>query len=283
MQNLVRIIDRLKRDNPAVTTQDLWNTAREYLQILILRIIYQSKHGTGLSFMGGTCLRLCHGLKRYSEDLDFALDGDHSHYDFEDMNRLIRKNLSFRNLEIEVSVGKEKTVQKSFVKAAGLLQAIEASSIPGQKLQIKLEVDTNPVTGTAGRESFFVSRYDEIFPLVKHDLATLFAGKLLAIFCRPYARGRDYYDLIWYLSRHAPINLDYLNSGLRQVAGQSRIVASSDFSNPEEVAAALVEKVARANPRTILKDIGRFLEDPGEEQWINHYPEVLRQLIKNIG
>lgn len=280
MQNLVRIVADLRRQNPAVTEQDLWNVARQYLQILILKAIYQSSQGQGLSFMGGTCLRLCHGLKRYSEDLDFTQDGEGAHYDFEEMNRLVQKSLVLRNFEIEVSVSKDKTVQKSFIKAAGLLQAVQASTLPGQKLQVKIEVDTNPVIGAAGRESFFITRYDEIFPLIKHDLPTLFAGKLLAIFCRPYARGRDYYDLIWYLSQRAPINLEYLNIGLAQAAEQGRIAARAGFSSPESVQAALVENVARVQPGTILKDIGRFLEDPGEEQWIHRYPEVFRQLVE---
>lgn len=280
MQNLLRIVTDLKRENPAVTVQDLWNIARQYLQILILKAIYQSRHGQALSFMGGTCLRLCHGLKRYSEDLDFAMDGERVHYDFGEMNRLIQKNLALRNLEIEVTASKDKTVQKSFIKATGLLQAINASTIPGQKLQVKIEVDTNPVTGAVGRESFFITRYEEIFPLVKHDLATLFAGKLLAVFCRPYARGRDYYDLIWYLSHQASINLEYLNQGLRQAVDQGRRVAYADFADSGQVLEALTENVARVQPGNILKDIGRFLEDPGEEQWINRYPEVFRQMVE---
>ncbi len=139
-----------------------------------------------------------------------------------------------------------------------------------QKLHIKIEVDTRPVPLQKGeRESFFVNRFQEIFPILKHTLPTLFAGKILAILNRPYAKGRDYYDLIWYLSQKTELNLDYLNRGLKKDA----------FKNTKGVMDALRKKIRATDAQTLLKDVGRFLEDASERQWIEQFDKLFEQLV----
>lgn len=275
MQALINLIEQVRRESPKITPEELVNIIREYLQILILKSIYQSKHGKNLSFVGGTCLRICYELKRYSEDLDFSLDKRTDDYDFERLCQLIQKDLSLVNIGADLNVSQEKTVQKAFIKVVEVLEILNLSKIKGQKIHIKLEVDTNPVDIKFGRiESLFVVKYNEIFPILKHDLGTLFAGKIMAILGRPYRRGRDFYDLIWYLKRKAKINLAYLNGGQKQ-AGYAK-----KFASEEEVFKQLDEIVNGLKPDFILKDIGRFLEEPGEETWLRQYREVYLQLRK---
>jgi len=120
MQILVKMVEQMRSENPAVTSEELINIVREYLQIIILKSIYQSKFGQDISFMGGTCLRICYDLKRYSEDLDFTLDKKTSGYDFQSLNRLIQKDFSLRNIKIDLNISEEKTVQKLFIKAVNL-------------------------------------------------------------------------------------------------------------------------------------------------------------------
>ena len=273
MQLLNKVIDRARIEKPIITTEDLANIVREYLQVIILKSIYQSKFGPGLSFIGETCLRICYDLKRYSEDLDFALDKKIRGYDFQNLSYRIQKDLSLRNIEADFKASPEKTVQKAFIKIKNLLGPLGLSKIKDQKLHIKIEVDSNPVDIRFGtRETFFISKYNEIFPILKHDLTTLFAGKILAILCRPYRRGRDFYDLIWYLNRKSKINFDYLNEGLRQVNYPKK------FSEEKEIFKALANIIDQIKPDFIMKDIGQFLEDPSEETWINRYSEVFYQL-----
>lgn len=45
---------------------------KELLHYEILRAMEEDGLLGGLVFQGGTCLRLCYGASRYSEDLDFA-------------------------------------------------------------------------------------------------------------------------------------------------------------------------------------------------------------------
>lgn len=271
MERLKKIISDKKKISVALTEDEIINLAREYLQILALKIIFQSRFGGCLSFMGGTCLRICHDLKRYSEDLDFCLDGPSRDYDFAGMLGILQRELELRSFSVSHSVHADKTVQKAFLKISDLETHLGLKSFRrGQKIHIKLEVDVNPILLKENeRESFFVNRFQEIFPILKHGLPTLFAGKVLAILCRPYDRGRDYYDLIWYLAQKIPLNMDYLNRGMKK----------QKFKNREQIWNAVEQKVKGASSSVIFQDIGRFLEDPGEESWIKRYPEVLKQMI----
>jgi len=273
MQILAKMVEQIRSENPAVTSEELINIVREYLQIIILKSIYQSKFGRDISFMGGTCLRICYDLKRYSDDLDFSLDRKTAGYSFQSLNQLIQRDFSLRNIKMDLSISEDKTVQKVFIKAVNLLEPLGLSRIKDQKLHIKIEVDTNPVDiKYGGRETFFVNKYNEVFPILKHDLETLFAGKVLAILCRSYRKGRDFYDLIWYLNRGTKVNLAYLNEGLK-VANYP-----SNFSNEKVLFEAIERVVLEFEPDFILKDIGRFLEDPKEEAWLRQYKEVFSQL-----
>lgn len=274
MQNLTDIIHAAKRARN-LSDQQMVNQVREYLQVLILKAIYQSKYGRGLSFSGGTCLRICYVLKRFSEDLDFCLDAAIPEYSFGDLNKIIIRFLEQRGFSVDGHAREDKVVQKSFVRFAQVLSLVGTSFRKDQKMHIKLEVDTRPVPVTdKERESFFVTKFDENFPILKHTNDTLFAGKILAVLNRVYTKGRDYYDLIWHLSRKTKINFAYLNEGhLRQGA-------KKPFQDIGEVFQTLSEKVALVSLDAILKDLGPFLEDPSEETWIRNYRQIFRQLIE---
>lgn len=274
MEKLKKIITEFRVSHATAAEEEVLNVAREYLQTLILKLIYHSKQGAALSFMGGTCLRLCYDLKRYSEDLDFCLDQPSKAYRFSDLMGGLEREVRLLGFATAATFKEEKTVQKGFIKISDLGDNLGLKGFRrDQKLHIKLEVDIHPPhLEKTGRESFFVNRYSEIYPILKHRLPVLFAGKVLAILQRPFTRGRDYYDLIWYLSRKTPLDLDYLNRGMKE----------RQLATIQMVSNVLDEKVAAFNPKLIFKDIGHFLEDPSEENWIRRYPEVFQQLKSNL-
>ena len=283
MQNLIKLVKQFSSESPAPTPQELINRVREYLQILILKSIYRSKHGSALSFMGGTCLRICYDLKRYSEDLDFTLDKKTDGYSFSKMVATITKDLEATGFRIETTVNDEATVQKAFLRFSDLLQLFGFSNRKNQKLHIKLEVDTNAVKiHDDQRESFFVAKYNELFPILKHRKDTLFAGKILAILSRTYAKGRDYYDLIWYLREKVAIDMDYLQNGIAQTNERGVVPTPiPQFDSTQMLFDHLTEQISRIDTTVILRDVGKFLEDPSEEQWIRDYPKVFAQLISS--
>ena len=270
MQKLEKIVEELRRrPGLAPSDEEIINVAREYLQTRILQYVYQSKFGAAVSFLGGTCLRICYALKRYSEDLNFALDGTRGNYQFGDLIGHIEREIKLSGFDVSTNAHSEKTVQKAFVRISGLYSKFNLRGPGSQKIHIKLEVDSKPVTIFPDeRESFFVTRHGEIFPILKHTLPTLFAGKILAVLHRQYSRGRDYYDLIWYLTKKTPINLRYLNANL----------AKEKFASEKETYEALQKKIAQMKPETMLKDVERFMEDPSEIVWFKRYHELFNQL-----
>lgn len=280
MQNLIQWVEKKRSRKPSPPQEQLLNLVREYLQVLVLKSIYHSKWGNSHSFMGGTCLRICYDLRRFSEDLDFALDRKREDYSFEDLLKTIQGDFERSGFKIETKSSKEGVVQKSFIKFGELLHPLGLSARKGEKMHIKLEIDTNPILVSDNqRESFFVGKFNESFPILKHKMETLFSGKILALLSRTYAKGRDYYDLIWYLTRKTPIDMQYLMDGVEQANRSERTPTPlPHFKNTKEVFDTLTQTVGKVDLTVILKDIARFLEDPTEEKWIKNYLQVFSQV-----
>jgi hypothetical protein len=192
------------------------NQAREYLQALILQSLQRAGAMIPLAFHRGSALRFLYDTQRYSEGLDFALEGSARDYDFRAYLQNIRRDLEAQGYALALKVSDQKTVQNAFVRFPGLLFDLGLSPHKDEVLAVKIEVDTRPPQG-AGLETTLVRRH-VLLNLLHHDRASLFAGKLHALLQRPYLKGRDLYDLIWYLSAPdwpAP-NLTLLNNALAQ-------------------------------------------------------------------
>ena len=192
------------------------NVAREYLQARILGVLQREGAMMSLAFQGGTCLRFLFNLPRYSEDLDFTLEGDPAVYDLRAWLPAIRAELSREGYAVALAVRDRNPVHSAFVRFPGVLHEAGLSPHPDESLAIRIEVDTRPPAG-AVLETHLVRRHVTL-RLHHHDRASLFAGKLHALLQRPQPKGRDLYDLVWYLSDPdwpAP-NLPLLNAALRQ-------------------------------------------------------------------
>lgn len=189
---------------------------REYLQHVILRVLFEQKELPNLVFHGGTALRIIHGLGRFSEDLDFHLNVSNENYNFLQLISKLRTNLSLQGYSVSDSPVKEKTVRSTFLKFEGLLFECGLTANEDEKLTIKLEIDANPPPGwTVERKLVNVHMP---FSLVFHDVPSFLSGKLHAILQRPYTKGRDFYDIIFLLSRWegAQPNIPYLQNALSQ-------------------------------------------------------------------
>ena len=190
--------------------------AREYLQARILGALQRAGAMVPLAFHGGTALRFLYSSARYSEDLDFALERPSPHYDFRAYLRAIQAEFVSEGYEVTLRVSDQKTVHSAFVRFPGLLFELGLSPHRDEVLAVKMEVDTRPPSG-AGLATTVVRRYVTL-QLQHHDRASLLAGKLHALLQRPYLKGRDLWDLVWYLSDPdwpSP-NLVLLNNALSQ-------------------------------------------------------------------
>ena len=230
------------------------NRLREYLQAFVLRSFHESEAFGPLAFLGGTALRFLHGLPRYSEDLDFSLVSQQGYNPLSWMAKL-KRDLLLSGFTPEMTWNDRKTVHVGWINVSGLLRTAGFSHRADQKLSIKVEIDTRPPRG-ARLERSVITRH-LTFLVQHHDLPSLLAGKLHALICRQYVKGRDWYDLVWHLSLRPPNrpNEELLQAALDQTQGAGRHDARGWGTLVRNRLASL------AMP-AILKDVAPFLERP---------------------
>jgi predicted nucleotidyltransferase component of viral defense system len=206
------------------TTQAM-NWMREYLQARILMVLQSEGAMIPLAFHGGTALRFLYQLPRFSEDLDFALERPDRGYDFLSYLEDIKAQLTLEGYPVAIKYNVEKVVNNAFISFPGLLFEFNLSPHPSQNFSIKLEVDTKPPKGATLTTSLIRHR-DLYINLQHHDQASLFAGKIHALLQREYVKGRDIYDLIWYLSDSTwPLpNFQMLNNALLQTNWKGEVI-----------------------------------------------------------
>jgi hypothetical protein len=230
------------------------NATREYLQARILETLQRAGAMIPLAFHGGTALRLLFATARYSEDLDFALEQRRELYDFRAYLRAVQAAFGAEGYDLTVKVSDQKTVHSAFVRFPGLLYELGLSPHQGEVLAVKIEVDTDPPSGATLATT--VVRRHVMLQLQHHDRTSLFAGKLHAILQRPYTKGRDLYDLLWYLSDPdwpAP-NLTLLNNALQQTGWSSAHLTDQNWR------AVLVDRLHVLEWQRVAEDVRPLLE-----------------------
>lgn len=216
-------------DAHACKTRDEYiHAIREILQQLSLLGLWRGKFFEHAAFYGGTALRILHGLDRYSEDLDFSLLKPDPTFRWADYGAALQRELASFGFDVAFeprAKRQETAVESAFLKANTLHQLIvvkAGSSVLGgqharEVLKIKLEVDTDP---PAGFKTVSCPVLVPIpFAVNAYSLPDLFAGKMHAILCRKWknrVKGRDWYDLVWYLGRHPQLRLGHLEQRMRQ-------------------------------------------------------------------
>ena len=247
------------------------NVLREYLQSRILGQMQEAGAFVPLAFMGGTALRFLYRIERFSEDLDFALEGDAGGFDFHRMLKRVDNGLCNEGYRTVVKVNASAVGAKSMVGFSGLLAEAGLSPHPEEVLWVRVEVDTNPPPG-AGLAVTVVNRFGPL-RLHHHDLRSLFAGKIAALFAREYTKGRDLYDLMWYLSRAPRIapNPDLLRNALLQTAPTLAETASADWR------VELRLRLTRVDWVDARRDLAPFLEQPRDLGLIE--PPTFAQLL----
>ncbi|MGQ9903779.1 MAG: nucleotidyl transferase AbiEii/AbiGii toxin family protein [Anaerolineae bacterium] len=127
-----------------------------------------------------------------------------------------------------------------------------------ETLSVKIEVDTRPPAGATLATT--VTRRHVILRLQHHDRPSLLAGKLHAILSRPYAKGRDWYDLLWHLSDPAwpPPNLVMLNNALEQTGWQGPRLTLTNWR------AAVRRRARDLDWKRVADDVRPFLETGAE-------------------
>ncbi|MCC6220590.1 MAG: nucleotidyl transferase AbiEii/AbiGii toxin family protein [Deltaproteobacteria bacterium] len=242
--------------NPQSTLAYRRNRLKEALHIYVLDFLYKHNDFRALIFYGGTCLRYCFGLPRLSEALDFEyLDGDFDLRRLEgDMLDYFRVSLGYP--ELSTSVQKFRLYLKFPVLHALQIATLDQSDY----LHVKIEVNsTTRLLSSYAVEIEPIFRIQRTFFIKRYDLPTLMASKICALVNRTWmrhhkeqgvvsdAKGRDYYDLIWYM--HKAIQPRWAFTG---------------FASKETMWSVVGEKVKSVSTRSIENDLVDFLENPAE-------------------
>ena len=240
---------------------------REITQEVALAAVGRTDFFKQAVFQGGTCLRIFYGLNRFSEDLDFVLRETDSTFMLEPYLSAITDELKAYGYDIEITdrSNAKTNVRKAFNKDDSLGKVLQVNHAgkagPLRKIRVKFEVDTNPPAG--GRWQINYLDFPFVSSVTTQDVPSLFAGKIHALLCREYTKGRDWYDFIWYTGRGTDINYTFLSAALKQ-QGQDVNV------DKQWCIEALREKIDSVNWQDAKNEIRRFVranELPSIDLW----------------
>ncbi len=262
------------------TRDEYLSALREILQQIALLGLWRSKFFEHAAFYGGTALRVLYGLDRYSEDLDFSLLTPNPTFSLDVYGEALRRELASFGFEVTFEVRRKRAdsaIESAFLKANTLQhliliqagQPVTSQLHPGEVLKIKLEIDTEPPGGFETESRFLLLPVP--FAVRVFSLPDLFAGKMHALLCRRWktrVKGRDWYDLVWYLGHHPQLHLSHLESRMR---------ATGDWSEPtplnrQSLMGLLHAAIAKLDVDQARQEVERFLRNESSlELWSREF------------
>jgi predicted nucleotidyltransferase component of viral defense system len=193
-------IDEIKNTYPKHLQGFDRGLLREYLQYLILGIVFDHKYSRKLTFIGGTCLRIAYGSQRFSEDIDFD-NADLTYREFEGLMDFLSFTLEKEGFIVEM-IRKKKGAYHCYIKFPKLLYEQGLSPLPDEKILI--QIDTTAQGLNYESEKFIIDRF-EVFKQIKVvPKDVLLSQKLVTILERKRNKGRDFYDVMYLLQSTMP-------------------------------------------------------------------------------
>jgi len=195
------------------------NALKQILQEIALYALWRADFFDVALFQGGTSLRILHGLPRFSEDLDFILREPDSAFGWSPYLKVLADVFDEYGLDLEVKPRDrmDTAIREAVLKDNSIARQLDLKFVDrglSPAIKIKLEIDTNPPSGSGEATSFLDFPLDY---LVRHqDLESNFALKIHALLCRGFLKGRDWFDFSWYVSKGVTPNLPLLQSALMQ-------------------------------------------------------------------
>lgn len=273
INDLKIVVDEAKRKNQSIGT--IRNLLKEVLQYYVLTYIYSSSFGKKLIFTGGSCLRICHGLNRLSEDLNFDTNDIIDKKDLvKNIIKYFKSNLQYKDIEVNIS-GQGKKIYLKFP----VLNQLGLAEKPNQmkKLFVKVEIDKNP-SKNYQIDLTPVAKYSLNFLARSYDLPTLMTNKITAILKRSWQlgktkisfKGRDYYDLLWFLQKSIKPNM-------------ARLKDLTRIKTKKELIAKLKDKTDSINTKYLREDlINLFKDTKFAEEISENYKILLDKYLKDL-
>jgi len=249
--------------------EDSLRALREVMQEIALLGLWRAKFFEKAAFYGGTALRVLYGLDRFSEDLDFSLLKKGDGFDLFDYSESLKRELASFGFAVEIeSIEKRPgaAVQSAFLKADTRTQMITVEferrlirQIPrNQVLKIKLEIDMDPPPGFSTETRYLLRPVP--FAVKTFSLPDIFAGKMHAVLCREWksrVKGRDWYDLVWFVAHHPDLHISHLEQRMRQAGHWAGTLplTEADFRS------LLVQRIEHVDIDQIRREVEPLVKD----------------------
>ncbi|MBU0599870.1 nucleotidyl transferase AbiEii/AbiGii toxin family protein [bacterium] len=234
------------------------NLLREYLQYKIMEIIFDSKFGEKLSFMGGTATHIIYQNNRFSEDLDFDNLGLEEK-DFGQLAKLIQRKLNLEGYAVETK-NVFKGAYRSYIRIFNVLFDSGLSSYKEEKLLI--QVDAEPQGFNYCPDKIILNKFDVFLRINVVPIDILLAQKIYAIFNRKRAMGRDFYDAVFLMGKTKP-NIDYLTLKL-------------DIKDGTDLKNKLLSRCEKLDFKQLAQDVEPFLFTPTDAKKVLFFYDYVK-------
>lgn len=259
------------------TEQRKRNAIYEVNQQVILAGLYAGGFFENAAFYGGTCLRIFHGLQRFSEDMDFSLLAKDDKFDFTKYFPAIVDIFAMVGRKVEIKKKDKRTFGN--VDSAFLKDNTDVYDITFQtekSIKIKIEVDTCPPLDFRTEQKLLLMPHS--FMTRCFTLPDLFAGKMHALVFRGWknrVKGRDWYDFEWYVRNNIPLDFHHLAERCRQFNNEEITI--------ESFKEKLLYRLSTADIRQVKADVLPFIHNPRDmEIWSNDYFVQLARMMNIV-
>ena len=251
------------------------NATYEVLQQVVLSGLYRGGFFSEAAFYGGTCLRIFHGLERFSEDMDFTLLRKDPSFSMEKYFPAIIDECRLLGREVEITLKNKQSfgqVESAFLKDN--TDVYDLSFRTEKSIKVKIEVDTQPPLEFDTEERLLLQPFSFMTRCL--TLPNLFAGKMHALVFRTWknrVKGRDWFDFEWYVRNSVPLNFHHLQVRIREFNGREL--------GKKQFAELLKEKLASADMTQVKSDVKPFLKNARDiDIWSNDYFLQLADMIQ---
>ncbi len=270
MSKIILELKNLLDKHPRATNSYKRNLLKEYLQFFVLDYIYSSDKYNELIFYGGSALAQCYALPRLSEDLDFV-----------DIRKTIDLDELSNDLGVyfkkELGLIANKKIQKFriYLKFPILRELGISDASQSNFLNLKVEIfkgfDFCDNFKTELKPTF---RHNQSVLIKTFDLPTLMATKIRAVLYRKWekinksgetiisVKGRDYFDLMWYLQKGITPNFDCLE----------------DVDGPKDLKIKLLKIIEKIDSKSIILDLENFVNDV---HFVKNLGKNIKEILKN--
>lgn len=274
----MNLFDQMMSRYEMQTNNDYTNALHEVMQQVTLAGLHRGGFFDKAAFYGGTCLRIFHGVQRFSEDMDFSLLQSDESFILENYFESIISefNALGRNVVINRKIKKnESNVESAFLKDDTAIYNLQFTT--EHAIKIKIEVDINPPLGFSTESKLLLLPYS--FMTRCYTLPDLYAGKMHALLFRNWknrVKGRDWYDFEWYARNNVALDFKHLCERTYQFGSLKEGELTQD-----NFKSLLKEKIAHTNIEMVKADVKPFIKNPQEmDIWSANYFMQLVDMIR---